>query len=110
MAEAAIPEPDRAEGCPHPRETRLRFGQGPAEAAYLQSVAAGRLHHAWALTGPAGIGKATLAWAMARHLAAGGRAPDLTTDPDSAIYRRSLQLAEPAIALVRRAWDDKAKR
>jgi len=31
----------------------------------------GKLHHAWLLTGPRGIGKATLAWRFARFLLAG---------------------------------------
>ena len=32
----------------------------------LAAQQSGRLHHAWLLTGPRGIGKATLAWRFAR--------------------------------------------
>ena len=116
MSEDTIPEPDRAEGAPHPRETVTLYGQHTAEAAFLQAHAQGRLHHAWLLTGPRGTGKATLAWAIARFLAAddgGGLfgAPDsLSMDPDHPVFRRALQLAEPSIHLCRRGWDDKAKR
>lgn len=62
------PEPDRIEGFPHPRETRELFGQDGAEAQFLESWRSGRLHHAWLLRGPAGIGKATLAYRIAHAL------------------------------------------
>jgi DNA polymerase-3 subunit delta' len=39
----------------------------------LAAQRSGRLHHAWLLTGPRGIGKATLAWRFARFLLAGGQ-------------------------------------
>ncbi len=65
-------EPDRIEGAPHPRETARLFGQQAAERAFLQAVGDGRLHHGWLITGPRGIGKATLAWRIARFLRAGG--------------------------------------
>jgi DNA polymerase-3 subunit delta' len=42
-----------------------------AEKTMLQSQQAGRLHHAWLITGPRGIGKASLAWRFARFLLAG---------------------------------------
>ena len=61
MSEAAIPEPDRIEGAPHPRDTRHLIGQDHAEAGFLDAYAADRLHHAWLLTGPLGVVIATLA-------------------------------------------------
>ena len=67
---ADFPEPDRVEGAPHPRETLRLFGQSEAEAAFLEAFNAGRLHHAWLITGPRGLGKATLAWRIARFLLA----------------------------------------
>jgi len=50
----------------------------------------GRLHHAWLIAGPPGIGKATLAWRFTRWLLAGmpqGEAP-LALDPASPVFRR----------------------
>src|SRR5436190_7307371 len=53
-----------------------------AERTILAAQQSGRLHHAWLLTGPRGIGKATLAWRFARFLLVGqegglfGDAPD----------------------------------
>ncbi len=52
------------------RNERLQ-GHAEAEATMLGALQSGRLHHAWLLTGPRGIGKATLAWRFARFLLAG---------------------------------------
>lgn len=43
-------------------------GHGTAEQMFLDAFNAGRLHHAWLITGPRGIGKAALAYKMARFL------------------------------------------
>ncbi|MBU2935227.1 MULTISPECIES: DNA polymerase III subunit delta' [Pacificibacter] len=115
------PEADRAPGAPHPRETLHLFGQSNAEDAFLQAFNTGRLHHAWLITGPRGVGKATLAWRIARFLLsqpvgeadAGlfGDAPPAPTSleigHDTPVYRRSAQLAEPRLCLIRRAYDAK---
>ncbi len=46
MAEAYdIPEPDRIEGAPHPRETHRLFGHDKAEADFLSAFTTGRMHH-----------------------------------------------------------------
>jgi DNA polymerase III subunit delta' len=113
-----LPEPDRIEGAPHPRETAVLFGHGAAEAAFLASFNSGRLHHGWLVTGPRGVGKATLAWRIARFLLAtpdddGGflaPAPPHTLDipDDHPVARRLRQLAEPRLFLLRRGPNDKA--
>ncbi|MEM9229947.1 MAG: DNA polymerase III subunit delta' [Pseudomonadota bacterium] len=118
MSDDLPPEPDRVDGAPHPRETAQLLGHDHAEAAFLSAYGAGRLHHAWMITGARGIGKATLAWRIARFLVAtppeeglfGGVPDALALPQDHPVWRRSLSLSEPAIALCRRAWDDKAKR
>ena len=59
---------------PHPRET-FAYEDGEAvETAFLDALARGRLHHAWLLTGPEGVGKATFAYRAARRLL--GARPD----------------------------------
>ncbi len=119
--DADIPEPDALDGAPHPRHTGALFGQQQAERAFLEAHTGGRLHHAWMLTGPRGVGKATLAWRIARFLLTlpddeGGLfappAPpeSLDTDPDHPVIRRMAALAEPRLFLCRRPWDDKARR
>jgi DNA polymerase-3 subunit delta' len=47
------------------------LGHETAERTLLTGHASGRLHHAWLIAGPRGIGKATLAWRFARFLLAG---------------------------------------
>ncbi len=69
--------PDQIDGAPHPRDTATLYGQAQAEAAFLSAYATGRLHHAWLLGGPKGVGKATLAWQIARFLLA---TPPIDTD------------------------------
>jgi len=52
---------------PHPRETLSLYGHADAEQAFLDAYRAGRMPHAWLIGGPRGIGKATLAYCMARY-------------------------------------------
>jgi len=70
MSDDTAPQPDRIDGAPHPREAGRLYGQARAEAAFLDAYSSGRLHHGWLLTGPRGVGKATLAWRIARFLLA----------------------------------------
>jgi DNA polymerase-3 subunit delta' len=55
---------------PHPRETSHWFGHDEAERALLDAYRGGRMPHAWLIGGPPGIGKATLAYRMARFVLA----------------------------------------
>jgi len=103
-------EPDRHPSAPHPRGTAALFGQEAAERAFLDAEAAGRLHHGWLLTGPRGVGKATLAWRIARHLIAGETAASLDMTPDNPTFRQVAALASPQLFLARRPWDDKTER
>ena len=111
----AIPESDRADPAPHPRETSRLFGHGRAEGELLDAYRARRLHHAWLIGGPEGIGKATLAWRFARFLLA-------NPDPAAAVVRDAVDLSVAAghpaaariamgapgdVAVLRRAWNDK---
>ncbi len=118
-----LPEADRAEGAPHPRLTERLFGHEDAEASVLSALTGGRRHHAWLLTGPRGIGKATLAWRMARFLLAEAAAPaeaglfgeappptKLDIAPDHPVARRVAALSDPGCLLIRRAWDADRKR
>jgi len=53
-----------------PRETYVLFGHDDAERALLDAYKGGRIPHAWLIGGPPGIGKATLAYRMARFVLA----------------------------------------
>lgn len=113
-----IPQPDRIEGAPHPRETLNLIGQGAAEAAFLEAYNNDRLHHAWMITGPRGVGKATFVWRAARfllaHDEAAGRqkgAPDsLDISPDHPVARRLLARSEPQLYHITRQINEDTKR
>src|ERR1700733_44294 len=72
-----------------PRANPLLLGHEPAEATLLEALRSGRLHHAWLITGPDGVGKATLAYRFARFLLSGRPAGDsLYLDPKHLTFRR----------------------
>ena len=110
-----LPEADRLENFPHPRQTRALYGHAAAERALAEALAGGRMHHAWLLAGPKGIGKATLAYRFARAALA---APDerdptgqsLAIDEATTASRQVRALSHPGLLLIRRPYDIKAKR
>lgn len=114
------PEPDRVTGAPHPRETTSLIGHHAAEQTFLDAYRAGKLHHGWMITGPLGLGKATLAWKIARFLLAtpqsngtmlAAPAPEtLDISPDHPVSHRLAALSEPRLFLLRRSWDDTARK
>ena len=62
----------KTDDIPSPRENHRLFGHEEAEQRFIQEFAAGKTHHAYLMTGPKGIGKATLAYRFARHILATG--------------------------------------
>lgn len=115
-----IPEPDCLEGAPHPRQTVQVFGHKAAEAVFLEAFNAQRVHHAWLISGPKGVGKATLTWRLARFLLAtpeteGGffaapKPETLDISANDPVAHRLLALSEPRLFLLRRPYDDKTER
>lgn len=113
------PQPDQIPGAPHPRAARL-IGHSAAQTAFLDAFNSARLHHAWMISGPRGVGKATFAWKIARFLLAAGHddggmfAPPppstLDIDDDNPISRRLIALSEPRLFLLRRPYDAKTER
>jgi DNA polymerase-3 subunit delta' len=109
------PESDRLEGFPHPRECERLFGHAEAERMLADALAADRLHHAWLITGREGIGKATLAYALARFALAkpeerGLGAQTLDIDRATPAARQVRALSHPGLIVLRRPWDPRAKR
>lgn len=111
------PEPDAVEGSPHPRFAAQTFGQAQAAKSFLDAFNGGRLHHAWLISGPKGVGKATLAWQIARFLLTQEGEPglfgppdSLTVEPNHPVISRMNALAEPRLILCRRPYDPKTKR
>ena len=121
MSDEALPEPDRIDGAPHPRETGTLFGQTRAEADFLDAYNSGRLHSGWLITGPRGIGKATLAWKIATFLLSQrpsdgffGDAPlaatALAIAPDNPDARLVQSGAHPRLTVVRRPYNHDTKK
>jgi DNA polymerase-3 subunit delta' len=70
-----------------------------------------RLHHAWLITGPDGVGKATLAYRFARRLLAGLRdGEDLSVPESHPVFRRIAAGAHADLLTIEREWDEKRKR
>ena len=110
MARAPKSPPPPA-GPPPPRATADLFGHPAAEAALVAALAAGRLHHAWLITGPEGIGKATLAYRFARRLLAGPAADGtLTLDPAHPVFRRVAAGAHADLVTIERGYNLKTRR
>ena len=110
-----LPEADRLEGFAHPRETRALFGHAAAEADLAQAFAGGRMHHGWLLAGREGIGKATLAYRLARHALARPEERDRLGDslevaPESTAARQVTALSHPGLLVLRRPYDTRTKR
>ncbi len=105
-------EPGDLAQIPRPREQTGLVGHAEAEAALCAGIASGRLHHAWLIGGPRGIGKATLAYRMARWLIANpaGGAPDnLAVDPGHPAARQVAALSHPNLVALRRTRPANAK-
>jgi DNA polymerase-3 subunit delta' len=108
LSEDEIAEGDRLAGAPHPREHGHLFGHAEAEAAVLQAWKAGRLPHALLIGGPEGIGKATLAYRIARFAFAhpeptiGSSQRDLSVPADNPASRQVATLAHPDFLVLRR--------
>src|SRR5258708_9581238 len=110
----SVEEPDSMDPAP-PRETSVLYGHGEAEQALLGAYRSGRFPHAWLIAGPAGIGKATLAYRMARFMLAhpDARAPlvqnakSLHVEADHPAARRVAAQAHSDLLVLERTINEK---
>lgn len=115
----------RSGGAPEPRANPKLLGHERAEATLADAAGSGRLHHAWLLTGPRGIGKATLAhrfsrWLLAGRAEEGGQdslfgdpAPQgdgLWLDPGDPLFHRIASGGHADLMILQREYDERAKR
>ncbi|MBV6488257.1 MAG: DNA polymerase III subunit delta' [Pseudorhodoplanes sp.] len=104
-------------GIGHPRATFALFGHAEAEAALLRAYRSSRIHHAWLIGGPQGIGKATLAYRFARFVLAHpdpaapqvAQATSLAVDPANETARRIVAQGHPDLLALERTLGDTGK-
>jgi DNA polymerase-3 subunit delta' len=101
-----------------PRRTADLLGHAEAEKRLLDAWRSGRMPHGWLFAGPAGIGKATLAYRFARFVLAGGgqAGPSLFGDgglasldipPEHPVFRRVAAGGHPDLMTLEREIDPK---
>lgn len=99
-------ESDRVAGQPHPRETLTWIGQDEALARAARAIRGGRPPQALLLAGPPGIGKATLAYRIARYLLSFGandRGPaDLGVESNDPALTLTRAGAHPGLLVLKR--------
>src|SRR3954453_18706141 len=99
----------------HPRATHVLFGHREAELALLNAYRSGRIPHAWLIGGAQGIGKATLAYRMARFVLAHRNplardvqsAETLQIDPSHPVARQVATGAHGGLLTLERTLNDK---
>ena len=98
-----------------PRLTQELFGHAEAEQTLLDAYRGGRMPHAWLIGGESGIGKATLAYRMARFVLAHPdpampavqKAKSLGVPADHPAARRIAGQAHSDLLVLRRVINEK---
>lgn len=108
------PNSDAVDGLRTPAATSELLGHGEAEQRLLDAWMSGRMPHAWLFAGPPGIGKATLAFRLARFVLSGGGAASgglfgealppvsLAVPEDDPVARLVAAEAHPDLKILRR--------
>ncbi|HEY5289758.1 MAG TPA: DNA polymerase III subunit delta' [Caulobacteraceae bacterium] len=94
---------------PHPREVFDFEGGDVAERAFADAMERGRLHHAWLVAGPEGVGKATFAYRVARRLLGAREFPKngiLGAGADDPVSRLIAGRAHPDLLVLQRDPED----
>ncbi|MFD2262577.1 DNA polymerase III subunit delta' [Lacibacterium aquatile] len=106
---------------PTPQTSSFLVGHAAAEAAFLESWNSGHCPHALLISGPTGIGKATLAYRIARFILAEGNGdsggmffaakPDsIQLSEDHPVFRQVAAGSHPDLMVVERLRDEKTSK
>jgi DNA polymerase-3 subunit delta' len=106
---------DDTHEAPHPRQTALLFGHAAAETALLAAYRAGRIPHGILIAGPKGIGKATLAYRIARFILSHPDpvasdvqdASSFQVDATNPVARRIAAQAQPDLLVIERTVNER---
>jgi DNA polymerase-3 subunit delta' len=111
--ESESEEPDRIAGFAHPRATYNLIGQDAALVRAARAIRSGRPPQAWLITGPPGIGKATLAYRIARYVlrygATQGGPADLAVPSTDPVSRQIEAQSHPGLLVLKRQENDRGK-
>jgi len=114
-----IEEPDRLQDFPHPREVSHFLGHDEQIQSLQSALGSNRFPHAWIFSGPAGIGKATLAYRLARTLLKSPpgtridnatRQTALEMSPNDIVFQQVAAQSHPGLKVIKRPYDQKRKR
>lgn len=114
-------DPSEPEGLSHPRHMHFCIGHEGVEQALLDAFNGGRMPHGLIFSGPKGIGKATMAYRLARFLLKYGQEDEgqgsllgaedmihrnLDVDYEDPTFRRVASGGHPDFMSVERAYDE----
>lgn len=104
-------ETDRLEGFAHPRQTFRLVGQDAALSRISRAIRTGRAPQGLLIAGPPGIGKATLAYRIARYLLRYGATDagpdDLAVAPNDPVAQQITAGSHPGLLVLKRATNPK---
>lgn len=104
---------DRLKDIADPRENKNLLGHDSALNFLAEKYAQNALHHAWLISGPRGIGKATFAFRFAEHLLRHPNSKEAPTEfsmHDDSVHSQIAKGAHPNVMVLRRPWDQKTKK
>ena len=97
----------------YPAENSYLIGHDDEIKMFLSAYNSGNLHHGWLITGDEGIGKATLAYKIARFLLSaedGKKYQSLDIDNNSPVFAQVVQRSHPDFKVLERDYTDTDKK